>query len=40
MRLPTPNQRPVTNPIESMISSCRTTARNVKPYRDGEMALR
>jgi transposase-like protein len=29
-----------TNPIESMIGSCRTTARNVKRYRDGEMALR
>jgi len=29
-----------TNPIESMIGSCRTTARNVKRFRDGEMALR
>jgi putative transposase len=29
-----------TNPIESMIDTCRTTARNVKRYRDGEMALR
>jgi transposase-like protein len=29
-----------TNCIESMISICRTTARNVKRWRDGEMALR
>lgn len=29
-----------TNPIESMISVCRTTARNVKHYSSGEMALR
>ena len=29
-----------TNPIESMISVCRTTARNVKRWSSGEMALR
>src|SRR3954454_19570646 len=30
----------VTNAIESMISICRTHARNVKRWRDGQMALR
>lgn len=29
-----------TNPIESMLSICREHARNVKRWRDGEMALR
>lgn len=29
-----------TNPIESMISTARTTTRNVKRWRDGEMRLR
>ncbi len=29
-----------TNPIESMIGTCRTTARNVKRYRSGKMTLR
>jgi transposase-like protein len=29
-----------TNPIESMIECVRRTARNVKHWRDGEMALR
>ena len=29
-----------TNAIESMISICRTHARNVKHWRDGQMALR
>jgi putative transposase len=29
-----------TNPIESMISICRTHATNVKRWRDGQMALR
>jgi putative transposase len=29
-----------TNPIESMISVCRTTHRNVKRWSSGEMALR
>jgi transposase-like protein len=29
-----------TNPIESMISICRTHSRNVKRWRDGTMALR
>lgn len=29
-----------TNPIESMIEICRTKSRNVKRWRDGEMALR
>jgi len=28
------------NAIESMISICRTHARNVKRWRDGQMALR
>ncbi len=29
-----------TNAIESMISICRDTSRNVKRWRDGQMALR
>ena len=29
-----------TNAVESMISICRTHARNVKRWRDGQMALR
>ena len=29
-----------TNAIESMISTCRNTAHNVKRWRDGQMALR
>ena len=29
-----------TNAIESMISICRSHARNVKRWRDGQMALR
>jgi putative transposase len=29
-----------TNPVESMLSIARTTCRNVKPWRDGQMVCR